>query len=105
MFQVRSGEGLPRTVLEAMYLGKPVVATNVAGIPEQIVDGETGLLVPPGDPEALADALVHLLESSAVRERLGQRAAACVRERFTTGRMVRETAALYAELLDHGGNP
>ncbi len=96
---VRSGEGLPRTVLEAMYMAKPTVATAVAGTPEQIQDGETGLLVPPANPEAIADALMRLLEATpAERRRMGERAQKRVRETFTTARMVRETAALYREL-------
>ena len=98
--EVRSGEGLPRTVLEAMYMAKPTVATAVAGTPEQIRDGETGLLVPPANPEAIADAIMRLLEATpAERESMGERARECVRETFTTARMVRETAALYRELL------
>ena len=101
--EVRSGEGLPRTVLEAMYMAKPTVATAVAGTPEQIEDGETGLLVPPANPEAIADAIMRLLEASpAERRAMGERARARVRETFTTARMVRETAALYRELLGVG---
>lgn len=98
--EVRSGEGLPRTVLEAMYMAKPTIATSVAGTPEQIQDGETGLLVPPANPEAIADAVMRLLEASpAERRSMGERASERVRETFTTARMVRETAALYGELL------
>jgi glycosyltransferase involved in cell wall biosynthesis len=97
---VRGGEGLPRTVLEAMYMAKPTVATAVAGTPEQIQDGETGILVPPANPEAIADAIMLLLEATpAERARMGERARERVRETFTTARMVRETAALYRELL------
>jgi glycosyltransferase involved in cell wall biosynthesis len=96
---VRSGEGLPRTVLEAMYMAKPTVATAVAGTPEQIQDGETGLLVPPANPEAIADAIMRLLKASPTeRMRMGERARERVRATFTTARMVRETAALYREL-------
>lgn len=104
LVEVRSGEGLPRTVLEAMYMAKPTIATAVAGTPEQIRDGETGLLVPPANPEAIADAIMRLLEASpAERRSMGERARERVRENFTTARMVRETAALYRELLGNRG--
>lgn len=104
LVEVRSGEGLPRTVLEAMYMAKPTIATAVAGTPEQIEDGETGLLVPPANPEAIADAIMRLLEASpAERRAMGERARERVRETFTTARMVRETAALYRNLLGARG--
>ena len=64
-------EGFPVSILEAMAAGLPVVATNVGGVAESVVDGETGLLVPPGDPDALAAALDRLLTDSALRLRLG----------------------------------
>jgi glycosyltransferase involved in cell wall biosynthesis len=98
--QVRSGEGFPRSILEAMFCGKPVVATNVAGTNEQVVDRETGLLVPPGDAKALAQAIVSLLEMpAAARHSMGERAGARVRAKFSTERMVAETFELYRELL------
>jgi L-malate glycosyltransferase len=100
VIDVRSGEGLPRSILEAMYCGKPTVATAVAGTIEQISDGETGLLVSPADPDALAQAIVKILElTSSARAQMGQRAGARVREKFTTERMVRETIDLYRELV------
>jgi glycosyltransferase involved in cell wall biosynthesis len=64
-------EGLPLSILEAMAAGLPVVATNVGGVPELVVEGETGFLVPPGDPQALAGALERLLGDSTLRRRLG----------------------------------
>ena len=102
---VRSGEGFPRSILEAMYCGKPTVATKVAGTTEQILDGETGFLVPPADPEALAEAILKILELPAsTRRKMGERAAERARENFTTGRMVRETVELYRQLV-HGAAP
>src|SRR5207248_3062264 len=63
-------EGLPNAVLEAMAMGLPVVATNAGGTGEVVLDGETGLLVPPADPPALGAALCRLLEDAALRARL-----------------------------------
>jgi len=72
-------DGLPNTVLEALASGRAVVASRVAGIPDVLEDGVSGLLVPPGDPEALATALQRLARDPAERERLGREA----RERAT----------------------
>jgi glycosyltransferase involved in cell wall biosynthesis len=64
-------EGAPVSILEAMAAGLPVVASSVGGVPELVADGETGLLVPPGDPAAMAAALGRLLEDVDLRRRLG----------------------------------
>jgi glycosyltransferase involved in cell wall biosynthesis len=63
-------DGIPNVLVEAMRLGLPVVSTTVSGIPELVVDGETGLLVPPRDAQALASALARLLDDAALRARL-----------------------------------
>ena len=65
-------EGMPLAILEAMIVGKAIVASRVGGIPEMLCEGESGLLVPAGDPLALAGALRHLIEDPAQRERLGE---------------------------------
>jgi glycosyltransferase involved in cell wall biosynthesis len=64
-------EGLPLSILEAMAVGLPVVASAVGGVPELVVDGTTGLLVRPGDPGELAEALAHVLADAGLRRRLG----------------------------------
>lgn len=64
-------EGFPNTVVEYMALGKPVVATNIAGIPEVVADRETGFLVPPADSKKLAEALERLINDKEVREKMG----------------------------------
>ena len=87
-------EGLCLAVIEAQAAGVPVVATSVGGIRETVVDGETGLLVPVDDPEALADAIVRLLEAPGFAAELAGRAKESVRA-YTTDRTVRETLALY----------
>jgi L-malate glycosyltransferase len=88
-------EGLGTSLLDAMACGKPIVATNVGGIPEVVVDGETGLLVPPRDPAAMAAAVVRLLTDQALRERMGQAGLARVRERFSADIMVANTLKVY----------
>ena len=93
-----AAEGLPIVILEAFALGKPVVATRVGGIPEVIQDGETGLLVPPGDPQALADAVSALLADPARAAAMGARAREAVRTGFSADGMVRQIERLYLEL-------
>ena len=95
-------EGLPLAVIEAMMSGLPVVATRVGGVPEVVTEHETGFLVPPGDPEALAAALRRLLNEPFLAYRMGQagrrRALAC----FTEARMLAEMDAVYARALGEG---
>jgi len=92
-------EGLPLTVLEAMAAGKPVVGTAVGGIPEPVRNGETGFIVPPGDPGRLAEAVVAALGEPAASARMGQAGRRRVQEAFTIEGEVRKTAALYRKLL------
>lgn len=66
-------EGFPRSVIEAMAAGKPVVATNIRGSREAVLDGETGFLTPVGDPQALAGALLRLLEDDSLATQMGSR--------------------------------
>lgn len=75
-------EGFPNTVVEYMAMGKPVVATDVGGIPELVVDGETGLLLPPADSEKLAEALGRLIEDKEEREKMGSNGRKRVEEFF-----------------------
>ncbi len=76
-------ESLPMAVLEAMATGLPVVATSVGGVPECILPGETGVLVPPADCAALGGAVVRLLKDPAERRRLGNAAQCDIRKRFS----------------------
>jgi glycosyltransferase involved in cell wall biosynthesis len=92
-------EGLPMSILEAMAAGLPVVASAVGGIPELVVDGETGLLVPPGDAEALADALRKLVTDPELRRRFGAATRARVEERFSLAQTRRAHVELYERLL------
>lgn len=92
-------EGLPLSMVLAMGAGLPVVATRVAGIPEVVQDGQTGLLVPPGDAAALGAALARLLSDPALGPRLGTAAREFVRPRFGVDGYLASVTALYDRLL------
>jgi glycosyltransferase involved in cell wall biosynthesis len=92
-------EGLGTSLLDAMACGKPVVATNVGGIPEVVLDGETGLLVPPRDPAAMASALVRLLRDRGLREQMGAAGLTRVRTHFSAETMVKNTVKVYQHLV------
>ena len=88
-------EGMCTALVDAMAMSKPAVATDVGGIPEVMVDGETGYLVPPRDHQAMANRVVFLLKHAQVRREMGEAALARVRERFSVERMVDSTIAVY----------
>jgi colanic acid/amylovoran biosynthesis glycosyltransferase len=92
-------DGLPTSVLEAMALGVPVVTTAVSGLPEAVIDGDTGLVVPEHDPEALAAALERLLTDPELSARIAARARRHVEERFALER----SAARLRELFPGAG--
>ncbi|MCI0563980.1 MAG: glycosyltransferase [Nitrososphaera sp.] len=88
-------EGLPLSILEAMALGKPVVASNVGGISEVVKEGTTGYLVPPKDPEALAEKIRPLLLNSRLADELGNSGRKRVLGSFTLDQMIQEYQSLY----------
>jgi glycosyltransferase involved in cell wall biosynthesis len=91
-------EGLGTSLLDAMAAARPIVATTAGGIPEVVIDGETGLLVPPRDAHRMAEAIVALLGNSEERARMGRAGLTRVRERFSAERMVGGTLAVYERL-------
>jgi len=93
-------EGLPRSVLEAMRAGLPVVATDVGGVREAVSDGETGFLTPCGDRDALAEKLGKLVAEPQLRAEMGIRGRRLYEQHFTFQRMYRETLALYRTVLE-----
>jgi glycosyltransferase involved in cell wall biosynthesis len=92
-------EGFGLALLEAMLAAKPVVATRVSSIPEIVVDGETGYVVPPDDAAAVAAAIVRLLEDDALRARLGAAGLERARREFSVDRMADATLAVYERAL------
>ncbi len=93
-------EGLGSVLLDAMAAGRAIVATRAGGIPEAVIDGETGVLVPPRDPSRLAGAILGLLRDPARRTRMAEAGRTRVARFFSAGRMVDETLALYGRLAD-----
>lgn len=93
------GEGLPKVLLEAAASGCAIVASDIPGCRELVKDDETGLLVPPKNPEALADALERLIKDPELRKRLGTAARSSIISDFSLDRIVSETLAVYQELL------
>jgi len=91
-------EGLPRSVIEAMAQRVPPIVSNVGGMPELVVDGESGLVVPPRDTRALADAIVALATDRDRRQRMGEEAQNRIREAFTIEETLRKTVDLYETL-------
>src|SRR5262249_35102322 len=94
----RSEGSPPLAALQAMMVGVPVVATRVGGIPEAIDDGETGMLVPPADAEAMAAAIDKLIVDDGLRRRIAAAARTRVERDFSAPSMARSFEALYAEI-------
>jgi glycosyltransferase involved in cell wall biosynthesis len=91
-------EGMSLTILEAMAAGLPVIATSVGGTPEIVADGTTGVLVAPGDPAAMAQALARISADPRRAAAMGRAGRDRVAERFTLERMVNEYARAYSEI-------
>ena len=91
-------EGLPNVLIEAMAMRKPVVATNVGGVPELVVDSKTGFLIPPRDPNALARAIIELLASREKRTRFGEAGRRYAEQKFSLAQMVKSYEDLYTQV-------
>ena len=92
-------EGLGTSALDAMACGRAVVATRAGGLVEVVVDGKTGLLVPTRNHDALSDAIIRLLQDTALREQYGRAGLARVHRDFNADRMIDETLQVYADLV------
>jgi glycosyltransferase involved in cell wall biosynthesis len=92
-------ENFPNVILEAMACGRPVIATSVGGIPEQVIEGQTGLLVPPHDPDALAECIELLLANEERRAEMSRVAARLARRRYTLQAQVAAYRAWYQEAI------
>ena len=97
-------DGIPNVCIESMAMGVPVVATRVSAIPELIENGKTGLLVEPGNPEALADAMVQALSDIRLRQEIIAAALDKVTRHFDNRRLIDDLAALYIQALQDNGS-
>jgi glycosyltransferase involved in cell wall biosynthesis len=96
-------EGMPNAIMEAMAAGLPVVASNIPGNDELVIEGQTGFLVPVGDTKALATRINQLLDDDVLRKSFGQAGQERVRTAFTMEQMVERHVALYRQLLSQKG--
>jgi len=92
-------EGLPNSILEAMALKRPVIATDIPGPRDIVIDGKTGFLVPPGDIKAMAEKIVYLLDNPEVAKRMGEAGRKRVEERFDIKKQVKKIEKIYEEVL------
>ncbi len=92
-------EGLSNALLEGMAAGKPIVATEIAGNAEIVMHGQTGFIVPPGNPDALAEAIMRLLQDKALQKQMGKAGRQRAEKLFGMERMIREAESFYLELL------
>jgi glycosyltransferase involved in cell wall biosynthesis len=97
-------EGSPNVVLEAMAAGLPIAATRVGGVPEILVNRETGLLVPARDPEAMAAAIGELLTDSELSQRLGETASTQAHTTYTRESYQRKLVSFYQDTLLASGS-
>jgi glycosyltransferase involved in cell wall biosynthesis len=100
-----ANEGVPQALLQALAMAKPVVATNTGGIPEVVVPGETGLLVPPRDPRALAQAMFRLLQDATLREDLGRWGRKLATARYSLAQMTDAVEEVYEDIMGTGPVP
>ena len=91
-------EGLPRVVIEAMAMAKPIVATDISGVREQLIHDSNGLIVPPKNPEALADAIFYLINDNNKAIRLGKKARKSAELKFDLKQTVCNIERLYQNL-------
>ena len=93
-------EGMPKSILEAMAAGKPVIATNIRGCREEVVDGVTGLLVPVKNPEALAQAIIKILSNPEMAKKMGEAGKKRAREKFDEKMVLEKELKIYQKLIE-----
>ena len=102
VFAIPSVEGdtIPQVLMQALAVGIPVVSTTVGSIPDVVIDGETGFVVPPRDAGALADRIARLLDDAVLRTRLGAQGRSLVRRCYSLDKMLDRMEGVYHRLVD-----
>jgi glycosyltransferase involved in cell wall biosynthesis len=95
-------EGLPMAILEGMASGLPLIATSVGDVPTMVLDGRTGVMVPPEDTAVLASAILTLLRDPAQRKRLGAAARKLIEDEFSADRMTADYLRVYEKAASRG---
>jgi glycosyltransferase involved in cell wall biosynthesis len=98
-----SAEGVPQFLLQALAMARPMVATSVGGIPNLLIDGRNGLLIPPEDPAALTAAVFKIFDDPSFSSRLGQEGLTMIRERFTAAQMAEQICQIYRSVYEGKG--
>ncbi len=93
-------EGLPRVILESMLMSKPVIASNVTGSAELVINGETGFLVPAGQPKMFANKILELIKSPVLRRQMGEKSRKRVIENFSIEKYVKGVEMVFKEVLE-----
>lgn len=91
-------EGMPMAIIEAMQVGLPVISTRVGGIPEMVEDGKSGILINPGAPSEIANAVLYLMQDPEIRQKFGQRSKQIFEEKFEFSKGIKEVMHLYEML-------
>jgi glycosyltransferase involved in cell wall biosynthesis len=105
LFAIPSVEGdtIPQVLMQALAIGLPVISTTVGSIPDVVIDGETGFVVPPRDAAALADRIARLLDDDELRSRMGVQGRSMVERRYSLERMLDRMEGVYDRLIHAPG--
>ena len=103
IFQASRQEVAPMCIAEAMAAGKPVVATNICGIPYMVDNGKTGFLFEPRDVQPLTEKIIALLQDDDLRHKMGKRAKEVAKKRWSADIIAKKTVNVYKEILSREG--
>jgi glycosyltransferase involved in cell wall biosynthesis len=95
------GEGIPKSIIEAMAIGRPIITTDIPGCKKCVIEGQNGYLVPIKDPEQLSKKIEKLIKDKSLREKMGKNSRILFEKDFTLEKVVRQTFELYEKVLSN----